>query len=246
MLTEVAYHGNEGVVGVIPRKGKLFVFKILGPDGAQELTSTRIGADPCNFVRVGARARGASAPGTAPQAANSSSSGGPPAASGRAQASPPAQVASSAPTGSTLSRPPPEVCRNTLIDKLGTVGVNQVRAISAAGAPPSQMANAAPTPPPSTPSRPSQEVCNRTFLDKLGVATFSPVRKALDTHYKETLQGTVPNSQLTRLDARGSACDDPRIQATLYDFDANGVLQSITLSGRAPPDRRRRRSSTSA
>jgi hypothetical protein len=102
---------------------------------------------------------------------------------------------------------------------------------------PSTMAGVAPsavpappsTPPPSTPGRPSQEVCGLTFLDKLGVATFSPVRKALDVYYKETLHGTVPNSQLTRLDARGSGCDDPRIQATLYDFDANGTLQSITF-----------------
>lgn len=27
---------------------------------------------------------------------------------------------------------------------------------------------------------------------------------------------------------RGSACDDPRIKATLYDFDAAGMLQPIT------------------
>jgi hypothetical protein len=38
----------------------------------------------------------------------------------------------------------------------------------------------------------------------------------------------VPNTQNLRIDARGSACDDPRISATLYDFDGNGTLQSIT------------------
>jgi hypothetical protein len=32
-----------------------------------------------------------------------------------------------------------------------------------------------------------------------------------------------------RLDARGSACDDPRVNATPYDFDAGGVLRSLTL-----------------
>jgi hypothetical protein len=179
-LTDVDYRGNEGIIGVIPKTGKLFIFKILGPDRVQELTSTRIGADPCNFVRVGAGVRGASAPAPAPQAANPSSSGGPPAASGRAPASPPAQVASAAPIRSTLSRPSPEVCRQTLLDKLGTVGVNQVRAMS-------------------------------------------------DVRFKDAaIEGKVPNTGNLRIDLRGSACDDPRIKATLYDFDADGMLQSIT------------------
>ncbi len=39
----------------------------------------------------------------------------------------------------------------------------------------------------------------------------------------------MPNSQNQRIDARGSACDDQRINATFYDFDANGILQSITV-----------------
>jgi hypothetical protein len=75
-LTDVDYRGNEGVIGVIPKSGKLFVFKIVGPDRVQELTSTRIGADPCNFVRVGTRTAitssnappSAVAPGMAPSA----------------------------------------------------------------------------------------------------------------------------------------------------------------------------------
>ena len=185
-LTDVDYRGNEGIIGVIPKAGKLFVYKILGPDRVQELTSTRIGADPCNFVRVGA-GRSASAAATAPQTANPSSSGVPPAASGRAPASPPAQVASAAPTRSTLARPSPEVCRNNLLDKLGVVGTNQVRAMS-------------------------------------------------DVRFKEAaIEGKEPNSNNLRIDLRGSACDDPRIKATLYDFDANGMLQSITYVWERPP-----------
>ena len=38
-----------------------------------------------------------------------------------------------------------------------------------------------------------------------------------------------------RIDLRGSACDDPRIKATLYDFDANEMLQSITYVWERPP-----------
>ena len=79
-LTDVDYRGNEGVIGVIPKSGKLFIFKIVGPDRVQELTSTRIGADPCNFVRVGARAQAAEGSAAGTRAANTSSSNAPPAA----------------------------------------------------------------------------------------------------------------------------------------------------------------------
>jgi hypothetical protein len=95
-------------------------------------------------------------------------------------------VASAAPTRSTLSRPSPEVCRQTLIDKLGTVGVNQVRAMS-----------------------------NVRFKDA-------------------AIEGKVPNTGNLRIDLRGSACDDPCIKATLYDFDADGMLQSITYVWERP------------
>ena len=98
-----------------------------------------------------------------------------------------------------------------------------------AGVAPSAVPAPQSAPQPAAPGSRSDELCAITFLDKLGVATFGPVRQALERRYKETLHGTVPNSQATRLDARGSACDDPRIQATLYDFDANGTLQSVTL-----------------
>ena len=103
-LTDVDYRGNEGMIGVIPKSGKLFVFKIVGPDRVQELTSTRIGADPCPFVRVGAGARSSGTPASAAQAANPSSSGGPSAAAGRAPASPPVQVASALPKSSKPSQ----------------------------------------------------------------------------------------------------------------------------------------------
>jgi hypothetical protein len=184
-LTDVAYHGNEGLVGVIPKRGKLFIFKILSPDRAQELTSTRIGVEPCNFVRVSAAGRAANAA-ASPQAANRSAATGPAAASGRPSATPPAEAAAVAPTRSTLSRPSPEVCRRTLLDQLGAVGVNQVRAMS-------------------------------------------------DVRFKEAaIEGKVPNSNNLRIDLRGSACDDPRIKATLYDFDADGMLQSITYVWERP------------
>jgi hypothetical protein len=100
---------------------------------------------------------------------------------------------------------------------------------SAAAAPPTQMANAAPAPMPSTLSRPSPEVCRQTLLDKLGTVGVNQVRAMSDVRFKEVaIEGKVPNTNNLRIDLRGSACDDPRIKATLYDFDANGMLQSIT------------------
>ena len=51
-----------------------------------------------------------------------------------------------------------------------------------------------------------------------------------DVRFKEpAIAGKVPNSNNLRIDLRGSACDDPRLKATLYDFDANEMLQSITF-----------------
>jgi len=184
-LTDVDYRGNEGIIGVIPKSGKLFVFKILGADRVQELTSTRIGADPCPFVRVGASAQtGVSAGAT--RAVSAPSSNAPAATTGRASAAPP-QVASVSPTPLVSSRPPPEVCRQTLLDKLGAVGVNQVLEMSR-------------------------------------------------VRFKEAaIEGKVPNTTNLRIDLRGSDCDDPRIKASLYDFDANGMLQSITYVWDRPP-----------
>lgn len=91
-LTDVDYRGNEGIIGVIPKSGKLFVFKILGADRVQELTSTRIGADPCNFVRVGASTQAANASAAGTRVASASSSNAPSAAAAPGLA-PPAKAA---------------------------------------------------------------------------------------------------------------------------------------------------------
>ncbi len=87
----------------------------------------------------------------------------------------------------------------------------------------------APAPPPSTLSRPSPEVCRNTLIDKLGTVGTNQVRAMSDVRFKEpAIEGKVPNTNNLRIDLRGSACDDPRLKATLYDFDANDMLQSIT------------------
>jgi hypothetical protein len=92
-----------------------------------------------------------------------------------------------------------------------------------------QVAAVAPAPPPSTLARPSPEVCRNTLIDKLGVVGVNQVRAMSDVRFKEpAIEGKVPNTNNLRIDLRGSGCDDPRIKATLYDFDANGMLVSIT------------------
>lgn len=105
--------------------------------------------------------------------------------------------------------------------------------IASPSAPPAgargQVAAAAPAPPPSTLARPSPEVCRNRLLDKLGVVGVNQVRAMSDVRFKEpAIEGRVPNTDNLRIDLRGSACDDPRIKASLYDFDGNGMLQSIT------------------
>ena len=98
----------------------------------------------------------------------------------------------------------------------------------AAGAMP-QVTAVAPSPPRSTLSRPSPEVCRNTLIDKLGTVGTNQVRAMSDVRFKEAaIEGKVPNTNHLRIDLRGSACDDPRVKATLYDFDANEMLQSIT------------------
>jgi hypothetical protein len=91
------------------------------------------------------------------------------------------------------------------------------------------VAAVAPSPPP-TPSRPPPEVCRKTLLDKLGTVGVAQVRAMAKVRFTEAaIEGKVPNSDNLRLDLRGSACgEDPRVKASLYDFDANGMLQSIT------------------
>lgn len=172
VLSETDYRGGKDLVAVLPKKGlSLLMFKFHSPDRIEEtLTSAGAGGDLCMMVRVGSSA--AAMPGKAPANAPSAAARGP-------AAQPPVQTANVSSTPPVSSRPPPEVCRQTLLDKLGAVGLNQVRQV-------------------------------------------------LDVRFKETLRGTVPNSQNLRLDARGSECDDPRLNATLYDFDVNGMLQAIT------------------
>ena len=99
-----------------------------------------------------------------------------------------------------------------------------------------QVAAVTPSPPSSTLSRPSPEVCRNTLLDKLGTVGSNQVRAMSDARFQEAaIEGKVPNTNNLRLDLRGSACDDPRIKATLYDFDANEMLQSITFVWERPP-----------
>jgi hypothetical protein len=124
---------------------------------------------------------------------------------------------------------------------------NRAPSPSAAAAPPStpgpatssaasKVAAVAPAPPPSTLARPSPEVCRNTLLDQLGAVGVNQVRAMTDARYKEAaIEGKVPNTNNLRIDLRGSACDDPRIKATLYDFDDKGVLQSITYVWDRPP-----------
>ena len=106
---------------------------------------------------------------------------------------------------------------------------------SGAVTPPTQVANAAPAPTRSTLSRPSPEVCGQTLLDKLGKVGVNQVRAMSDVRFKEpAIEGKEPNTGNMRIDLRGSACDDPRVKAMLYDFDAGGMLQSITYVWERP------------
>ena len=172
-LGPIHYRGEGKVVWAVP-ESKMFNF--FGFEFASPDRMTLVGVERCTLVRAGAAAPSATTapPGNARTAAASPS--GPPAA----RALPQVASVAPAPPPSTLARPSPEVCRNRLLDKLGAVGVNQVRAMS-------------------------------------------------DVRFNEpAIEGKVPNTNNLRLDLRGSACDDPRIKASLYDFDSNGMLQSIT------------------
>jgi hypothetical protein len=177
----IAYRSpNKQVIVAIPgdaRANPMF-FEVAGPNRI-------VWGNTCALARVGtpaanAAANATTAPGNARTGAASPSA--PPAAS----ALPQVAAVAPAPPRSTLARPSPEVCRNTLLDKLGVVGTNQVRAMS-------------------------------------------------DVRFKEAaIEGKVPNSNNLRIDLRGSACDDQRLKATLYDFDANEMLQSITYVWERP------------
>jgi hypothetical protein len=160
------------------------MFNIFGFEFASPDRMTLVGVEGCTLVRAGAAAPSATNAASAPGNSRTGASSSAPPAAGTAP-----QVAAVAPSPprSTLSRPSPEVCRNTLLDQLGKVGVNQVRAMS-------------------------------------------------DVRFKEAaIEGKVPNTNNLRIDLRGSGCDDPRIKATLYDFDADGMLQAITYVWERPP-----------
>jgi len=172
----IAYRSRKKqVIVAIPGDSRAnpMPFEIVGPNRIVSV----IGG--CALVRVGAPAANAAANATtAPGNARAGASGAsaPPATGARPQVA----AVAPAPPRSTLARPSPEVCRNTLLDQLGKVGTNQVRAMS-------------------------------------------------DVRFKEAaIEGKEPNTGNLRIDLRGSACDDPRLKATLYDFDANEILQSIT------------------
>lgn len=178
-LGPISYRGEGKVVWAVP-ESKMFNF--FGFEFASPDRMTLVGVEACILVRAGAAAASATSapPGNARTAVAGSSM--------PQKAGAPPQVAAAVPSPprSTLSRPSPEVCRTTLLDQLGKVGVNQVRAMS-------------------------------------------------DVRFKEVaIEGKVPNSNNRRIDLRGSACDDPRIKATLYDFDANEMLQSITYVWERP------------
>jgi hypothetical protein len=82
----------------------------------------------------------------------------------------------------------------------------------------------------------SSPPCRQTLLDQLGKVDVKQVRAMAELRFRESaIEGKVPNSNNLRLDLRGSACDDARIKASLYDFDANGTLQSITYVWERPP-----------
>ena len=172
-LGPIHYRGEGKVVWAVP-ESKMFNF--FGFEFASPDRMTLVGVERCTLVRAGAAAPSAT---TAPPG-NARAAVAGPSIPHKAGTLPQVAAVAPSPPPSTLARPSPEVCRNTLLDKLGVVGVNQVRAMS-------------------------------------------------DVRFKEAaIEGKVPNTNNLRIDLRGSACDDPRIKATLYDFDANGMLQSIT------------------
>jgi hypothetical protein len=179
-LGPIHYRGEGKVVWAVP-ESKMFNF--FGFEFASPDRMTLVGVERCALVRAGA---------AAPSATNAPSNN--------------ARTAAAIPSAPPATGPLP------------------------------QMASVAPTPPRSTPSRPSPEVCRNTLLDQIGKVGVNQVRAMSDVRFKEpAVEGKVPNTNNLRIDLRGSACDDPRIKATLYDFDAEGMLQAITFVWERPP-----------
>lgn len=168
----IAYRsaGPQRIAAIPAKSTKVWGFDVTNPNRI-------LGGDNCVLVRI---------EGAAPAAQGGPSNRAP--APSMAEAPHPMPGATLALPPSTASHPPPQACRNTLLDKLGMVGVDQVRAM------------------------------------------------ARVRFTEAAIEGKVPNTNNLRLDLRGSACDeDPRVKASLYDFDANGMLQSITLVWERPP-----------
>ncbi len=88
---------------------------------------------------------------------------------------------------------------------------------------------AQPMPGAAGPSRPPPEVCRQLLIDRIGSARVDEARRVIAARFQQSIDGHVPGGANLRVDARGSACDDPRVNATLYDFNAGGVLQEITI-----------------
>jgi hypothetical protein len=93
-----------------------------------------------------------------------------------------------------------------------------------------------PVPSQSPAARPTPGVCRKTLLDQLGTARIEQARQVISERFAKSIDGKVPNKpDGLRIDAWGSACDDSRVKASLYDFDASGVLRSITYAWSRPP-----------
>jgi hypothetical protein len=84
--------------------------------------------------------------------------------------------------------------------------------------------------------RPPPDVCRQILLDQLGRVRVEQARTAIGRRFPDTVDGKPPNiPDGLRIDARGSTCDDPRVNAVLYDFDAGGTLQWITFVWQRAP-----------
>lgn len=92
--------------------------------------------------------------------------------------------------------------------------------------PPARTASRSPAP--TAVARPSPEVCRRTMVEQIGLATVDEVRQTVTPRFEEIVLGTIPDSWNVRLEGRRSGCDDPRVSAVLFDFDAKGVLHEVT------------------
>jgi hypothetical protein len=75
--------------------------------------------------------------------------------------------------------------------------------------------------------------CPTNLLDQVGRARLPDAQRAVLARFPNVQSRTLGNGN-TQLLGSGSRCDDIRLNATLYDFDANGTLRSITLMWARP------------